>query len=74
MVLGKILVLTGSVLVLVGLIVWGGAHVGLTEKLGKLPGDIKIEGKNVTFYFPLATSILISLLMSLVLYFWRKLR
>jgi hypothetical protein len=39
--------------------------------LGKLPGDISYRGKNVTFYFPLGTSILLSVVLSLILYLFR---
>jgi membrane protein implicated in regulation of membrane protease activity len=58
MLLGGILILVGTVLVLVGKIPW----------LGRLPGDIYIERRNVTFFFPLTTSILISVILSLVVY------
>ncbi|MFQ5674607.1 MAG: DUF2905 domain-containing protein, partial [bacterium] len=40
--------------------------------LGKLPGDILIQKKNFTFYFPIATSILLSFILSLFLYFFNK--
>jgi hypothetical protein len=40
--------------------------------LGKLPGDITYHGKGFTFYFPLATCILLSLVLSLILYLFRK--
>jgi hypothetical protein len=42
--------------------------------LGRLPGDIVYRGKNTTFYFPLATSILLSVVLSVVLYFIGRLR
>ncbi|HET6370829.1 MAG TPA: DUF2905 domain-containing protein [Nitrospiria bacterium] len=58
LVMGLVLVLLGGLLLLSGRIPW----------LGKLPGDILIQRRNFTFYFPLATSILISLLLTLV--FW----
>jgi Protein of unknown function (DUF2905) len=61
-VFGVILALAGVVLLLVPKIPW----------LGKLPGDITYQGKNFTFYFPLATCILLSLLFSLILYLFRK--
>lgn len=41
--------------------------------LGKLPGDISIKGKNYSVYIPIATSLLISLLISLILYLYNKL-
>ena len=55
-----------------GLVVLGGLVLMLLGKtnlpLGRLPGDIYYRGKNTTFYFPLATSILLSVALSLVLY------
>lgn len=63
----------GRTLVIVGLMIAGlGAVLMLGGKIpwiGKLPGDILIERKNFSFYFPLATSILVSLLLSLVFWF-----
>ena len=48
----------------------GKAHL----PLGRLPGDIVYRGKNTTFYFPLMTSILLSVILSLVLYFVNRMR
>jgi hypothetical protein len=64
--LGKILVLAGVVVILAGiaLMLVGRSNI----PLGRLPGDIVYRGKNTTFYFPLATSILISVVLSVVLY------
>ena len=56
--LGAILIIAGVVLVLAGKIPW----------LGRLPGDIYVERPNFTFFFPLTTSILISVILSLVVY------
>ena len=64
--LGKIMVILGLVIIAVGLLVMFSGKIPL---LGRLPGDITIEGKNYKFYFPLATSILISLILSLIFYF-----
>jgi len=54
-----------------GLLIFGGLVVLLLNKLnlplGRLPGDIKMEGERGTFYFPLATSILISILLTILL-------
>ena len=64
--LGKLLVLFGVILVIAG-----GAFIffGRTNfPLGRLPGDIIYRGKNTAFYFPLATSILLSVVLSVVLY------
>lgn len=71
--LGKLLIVLGAALILVGvlLLMVGRLHL----PLGRLPGDILYRGKNTTFYFPLATSILLSLLLTLILYFvgrWRR--
>ena len=64
--LGKLLVLVGAIAILAGVVLMlaGRAHI----PLGRLPGDIVYRGKNSTFYFPLATSILVSVVLSLVLY------
>ena len=71
--LGKVLILLGGALILGGilLLLFGRLHL----PLGRLPGDIMYRGKNTTFYFPLATSILLSALLTLVLYIigkWRR--
>jgi hypothetical protein len=63
---GKLLVVLGALLVLAGRILLLIARTGLP--LGKLPGDILYRGKNTTLYFPLATSVLLSVVLSLVLY------
>ena len=63
---GKLLMLVGGLVVLAGLIVVLLGKTGLP--LGRLPGDIVYRGKNTVFYFPLATSILISVVLSLILY------
>ena len=64
--LGKLLVVAGAVAILAGavLMLVGRAHI----PLGRLPGDIVYRGKNSTFYFPLATSLLVSVVLSVVLY------
>jgi hypothetical protein len=64
--LGKLLVLFGVILLIAGaaLILLGRTNI----PLGRLPGDIIYRGKNTTFYFPLATSILLSVVLSVVLY------
>ncbi len=64
---GKTLVVIGVILVVVGVLFM------VSEKLnfpffGKLPGDIHIKGKNFQVYFPIATSIVLSVLLTLILY------
>ena len=71
--LAKLLILLGATLLLAGivLLLLGRLHL----PLGRLPGDILYRGKNTTFYFPLATSILLSVLLTLILYVigkWRR--
>jgi hypothetical protein len=71
--LGKILMALGVVLVVAGIAVTLLGRVNLP--LGRLPGDIVYRGKNTVFYFPLATSVLVSVVLSLVLYIvgrWTK--
>jgi hypothetical protein len=70
--LGKFLVVAGVVAIVAGiaLILLGRANI----PLGRLPGDIVYRGKNTTFYFPLATSILLSVVLSVVLYFIGRFR
>jgi len=63
--LAKILIIAGAALVAVGLAMLG---IQKLPFLGKLPGDILIKRKNFTFYFPLATGIIISIFISLILY------
>ncbi|HTS07991.1 MAG TPA: DUF2905 domain-containing protein [Candidatus Eisenbacteria bacterium] len=69
---GKILIVLGVVLVIAGLalVLLGRTHL----PIGRLPGDILYRGKNTTFYFPLATSILLSVVLSLVLYIISRFR
>jgi len=68
--LGRLLIVLGLVLVALGLLVsWAGR---LPFKLGRLPGDIYIQGKHSSFYFPLATCVLLSLLLSMLFWIFRK--
>ncbi len=66
------LVILGVTLVVIGGIVMLLGRTGLP--LGRLPGDISYRGKNTTFYFPLASSILISVVLSLVVYLIGRLK
>jgi hypothetical protein len=70
--IGKTLVSLGLLIVVVGVVLM---LVGRTNlPLGRLPGDMVYRGKNTTFYFPLATSILVSVVLSVVLYLIGKMR
>ena len=64
--MGRMLIIAG--LVLVGL----GILLSLRVPVGRLPGDIVVRGKHTTFYFPLVTSILLSVILTLVLWLFRR--
>ena len=64
--MGRLLIVLGVVLVGVGLL------VNLGVPIGRLPGDFTIRRGNVSFYFPLATSIIASILLTLVMMFLRR--
>lgn len=66
---GKTLILAGIALVLVGLVL---SFAGSIPWLGRLPGDIHIKKDGFQFYFPIVTCILISLLLTAILYLFRK--
>ena len=70
---GKLMIVLGAILVVAGVVIvlLGRANF----PLGRLPGDIVYRGKNTTVYFPLATSILISVVLTVLLYLigkWKK--
>ncbi|NLJ98781.1 MAG: DUF2905 domain-containing protein [Tissierellia bacterium] len=65
---GKIILTMGLVLVLIGVALIFGEKIGL----GKLPGDIFIQKGNFTFFFPVVSSLLISLLLTLILRIFRR--
>jgi hypothetical protein len=67
--LGRTLMLVGGVLLIVGALLSFGARI---PWLGRLPGDIVIERENFRFYFPIATSILLSVILSLLSMLWRR--
>lgn len=64
--MGRTLIAIGIALVVVGVLVTVGERLPI--RWGRLPGDIVIRGKNTTFYFPLLTSLLLSALLSLVMW------
>ncbi|MDE0340938.1 MAG: DUF2905 domain-containing protein [Nitrospinae bacterium] len=67
---GKTLILLGAVLVVLGVIFLIAPKIPF---LGKLPGDIHLKGKNWSFSFPIVTSIVISIVLTLLLnLFWRR--
>lgn len=60
----RFVIIAGIVLIIAGAVLYGLAKLNLP--LGRLPGDIRIEGKNGSFYFPLTTSILVSIVLSVL--------
>jgi hypothetical protein len=70
--MGRMLVMLGVALVVIGGIVMLLGRTGLP--LGRLPGDVLYRGKNTTFYFPLASSILLSVVLSIVLFLIGRLK
>jgi len=64
--IGKTLLVIGAVLVGVGVLLLSGAR--LPYRIGRLPGDIVIQGRNGSFYFPIVTCILASLLFTLLMW------
>jgi membrane protein implicated in regulation of membrane protease activity len=66
---GRLLIILGVVLILAGLLLTYGGRI---PWLGRLPGDIRIERQNFSFYFPLASSLLVSLLLSLLFWLFRR--
>ncbi len=69
--MAKIIIVIGVVLILIGVAM---LFIQKVPFLGKLPGDILIKKENFTFYFPLTTGIIVSIIISLILYIISKLR
>ncbi len=67
--LGRLLVVVGLVLVGVGLLLWSGVGRGW---LGRLPGDIHYSRGNFTFYFPIVTCLVVSLVLTIIIWLLRK--
>jgi len=67
--LGKLLAVFGGVIMIVGFALWAGFGSGW---LGRLPGDIRIERGNSAFYFPIVTCLVLSILLTLIVSFFRR--
>ena len=67
--IGRTLIILGALIALAGVVV---TLVGRVPGLGRLPGDIHVQHGNGSFYFPLATSLLLSVVLSLVLYLFGR--
>ena len=68
--MGRLLVNAGILLVIVGLAIILGDRLGI--HLGRLPGDVRIEGRRGGFYFPVVTCLLISVILSLISWFFGR--
>ena len=67
--LGKLFIVFGLILVLVGLLISFGAKLSW---VGRLPGDIYIKKNHFSFFFPITTSIIISIILTLIFYLFRR--
>jgi len=67
--LGKLLIVAGIVLAVIGAVI---VLAGRIPWLGRLPGDFRIEREHFSFYFPLTTSVLVSIVISLILWLLRR--
>jgi hypothetical protein len=63
---GRTLIILGAILIVAGLLFTLGERLPI--RLGRLPGDIVIRGKNSVFYFPIVTSLLISLILTILMW------
>jgi hypothetical protein len=70
--LGKMLVVLGGVLLVVGIVLIVSGRMNLP--IGRLPGDVVYRGKNTTVYFPIVTSLALSVVLSLVMYLVSRFR
>jgi hypothetical protein len=68
-VIGKTLIIFGIIFIGIGLLL---TFMHKIPFIGRLPGDIYIQKKNFTFYFPVMTSILISIILSLIFWLWSR--
>jgi hypothetical protein len=66
---GRILMVLGAIIVVIGAFLWLGGKI---PGIGRLPGDIFVKRENFTFYFPLTTCIIVSVLLSLILAWFRR--
>ena len=69
MLIGNMLIIVSIIFIFLGIIMAVGPNI---PWIGKLPGDISIQRENFSFYFPLTTCIIISIILTLLFYFFRK--
>ena len=68
--LGRVLIVLGAIVIVLGIIVTIGEKLPI--RFGRLPGDIVIRGKHSVFYFPIVTSLLLSVVLSLILWLFQR--
>lgn len=69
--LGRLLIILGVVLIVLGLILSFQSYFSFL-KLGRLPGDLSIKRENFSLYFPITTCVLLSIILTLLLYLFKK--
>jgi hypothetical protein len=67
---GRLLIYAGIALVILGILVTFGERLPI--RFGRLPGDIVLRGKNTTFYFPVVTCLILSLVLTLIGWFFSR--
>ena len=70
--MGKAIVILGLIIAAIGLVIWAAPSLPLLGRFGRLPGDIVVRRGNATFYFPLMSSIVLSLVLSLLFALMRR--
>ena len=68
--MGRLLINAGILLLIAGLVIVFGERLGI--RVGRLPGDIHIEGKRGSFYFPIVTCLLVSVVLSLIAWLFTR--
>jgi hypothetical protein len=72
MALGKTIVVFGLIIAAFGFVVWIAPSIPFLSRLGRLPGDIIVRRSDFTFYFPIVTSIVISIVLTILIAFLRR--
>jgi hypothetical protein len=70
--IGKVIAVCGLIVAACGFIIWAAPLVPIFNRFGRLPGDVLVRRGNFTFYFPVVTSILISLVLTLIFAMLRR--
>ena len=66
--IGKLIATAGVGLIAVGALLMVASRLGMTNHLGRLPGDMSYRGRNLSFYFPIVTCVLLSIIVTIVLW------